>query len=259
MNQAMSNMNTIHSTPKADKTNALVTGLLFLLAAITSIAALKLYEPILFSPQYLLQGAANAHQIHLAALLELLTVATVAGTGIMLYPYLRRFNESLGLGYLCFRLLEAILILVGVVSVLALLTLSQSFAHAAAPDAAAYQTSGTILKAIHDWTFMLGPNFMLGINTFLYSLVFYHSGLVPRKIALMGLAGSIFIFIASLLEMFGIIAQLSVWGMLLALPVFAYEMTLAVWLLIKGFNPEALSTRQTGTKSLQESESLLEY
>ncbi|GAB3168383.1 hypothetical protein GCM10027291_16920 [Telluribacter humicola] len=255
----MSHMNTIHSDLKADKTNALVTGFLFLSAAITSIAALKLYEPILFSPQYLLQSATHAHQITLAALLELLTVATVAGTGIMLYPYLRQFNESMGLGYLCFRLLEAILILVGVVSVLALLTLSQLYSQSAAPDAAAYETSGSILKAIHDWTFMLGPNFMLGINTFLYSLVFYQSRLIPRKIALMGLAGAVFIFIASLLEMFGLIVQLSVWGMLLALPVFAYEMTLAVWLLIKGFNPEALSVSRTNPQSIQKRQPSLEY
>jgi Domain of unknown function (DUF4386) len=87
---------------------------------------------------------------------------------------------------------------------------------------------------------MLGPNFMLGINTFMYSYVFYQSNLIPRKISVIGLFGAVMIFIASLLELFGIIRQLSLAGVLLAIPIFVYEMTLAIWLIIKGFNHEVL-------------------
>ncbi|MDQ4140166.1 MAG: DUF4386 domain-containing protein [Bacteroidota bacterium] len=219
----MRNMNTLQSNKEKDKTNATVTGIFYLAAALTSMAALKLYEPILYHPDYLIRGAENKHQIILGAFLELVTVGTVAGTAIMLYPYVRKYNESLGLGYLCFRMLEAILILVGIVSVLSLLTLSQVYTTAVAPNLAAYQTNGSVLKAIHEWTFMLGPNFMLGINTFLYSLIFYRSKLIPRKLSLLGLAGAVSIFMAALFEMFGIILQISVWGVLFALPVFAYE------------------------------------
>ncbi|MDF2681572.1 MAG: hypothetical protein K0R47_2762, partial [Brevibacillus sp.] len=106
------------------------------------------------------------------------------------------------LGYVCFRLLEAVVISVGIISVLSLLTLSQEFVEAAAPNAAYYQTSGTLLKAIHDWTFLLGPNFLLGVNTMLYSYLLYQSKLVPR----------------------------------VPIPVATYEMILAVWLIVKGFN-----------------------
>jgi hypothetical protein len=205
--------------------------------------ALKLYEPILFQPEYLIQGVQNVHRITLGAFFELVVVCAVAGTGIMLYPYLRRFNERMALGYVCFRMLEAILILIGAVSVLSLLALSQAYSMTVTPDIVTYQANGFILKAIHDWTFMLGPNFMLGINTFLYSYVFYQSRLIPGKIALMGLAGAILIFVAALLEMFGVIQQISVWGVLFAIPIFVYEMTLAFWLIFKGFNPEVLSFR----------------
>jgi hypothetical protein len=239
----LGNMNTLYFSEQKDKTNAFVTGVFYLTAAVTSIVALKLYEPILNNPHYLIQSHEYTQQIILGAFLELVTVGTVAGTAIMLYPYLRKFNESMGLGYLCFRMLEAILILVGVISVLSLLTLSQTYTNAVAPDVAAYQTNGLILKSIHDWTFMLGPNFMLGINTFLYSLVFYYSKLVPRKLSLLGLAGAVLIFIAALLEMSGIILQISAWGVLFALPVFAFEMILAIWLITKGFNPDALSEK----------------
>lgn len=132
--------------------------------------------------------------------------------------------------------------MIGVISVLSLLTLSQEFVAAGAPDVATFQTSGTILKAIHEWTFMLGPNFMLGINTLMYSYIFYKTKLVPKFIPILGMTGAAFVFICALLVMFDIIEQVSVWGGLLALPVAANEMTLAVWLIMKGFNSSALAS-----------------
>ncbi len=233
-------MNSVHSGTSKDKTNALITGIYYLVAAVAAMMALKFYEPLLYHPQWLLQGHESTPQIILGVFLELVTVGTVAGTAIMLYPYLRKFNESMALGYLCFRILEAILILIGILSVLSLLTLSKTYSHAVTPDVAMYQTSGSMLKAIHDWTFILGPNFMLGINTVLYSLIFYRSKLIPRRIALMGLIGAVLIWIASILEICGIIEQVSIEGFLFAIPVFAYEMTLAIWLILKGFNLNTL-------------------
>jgi hypothetical protein len=234
-------MNPIYSVEIKERTNARIAGLFYLVAAAASIIALNLYKPILFNPDYLLQGAKNANQIIFGAFLELLSVGTVAGTAIMLFPYLRKFNESLSLAYFCFRFIEAILILIGVVSVLSLRTLSQAYSNAVSPGMATYQTTGSLLKSVHDWTFILGPNFILGINTFIYSFIFYQTKLIPRKISVIGLAGAILIFIASLLEMFGIFPQLSVWGALFAIPVFVYEMVLAIWLIIKGFNLKYLT------------------
>lgn len=141
----------IKSSPKgADKTNAVITGLFFIAATVSAIIGLKLYDPILIHTDYLANGAKNSVQIIFGALSELVLVCTAAGTGIMLFPYLRKFNERLGLGYITFRLLEAILILIGIVSVLALLTLSHSYTNEASPAVNAFQTAGTILKAIHD-------------------------------------------------------------------------------------------------------------
>lgn len=79
---------------------------------------------------------------------------------------------------------------------------------------------GATLKGFHDWTLVLGPNFMLGINTFLYSYVFFVSGLVPKPIALPGLTAATLIFLVSLLELFRVVQQVSVAG----------------WLIRKGFN-----------------------
>jgi Domain of unknown function (DUF4386) len=110
---------------------------------------------------------------------------------------------------------------------------------ASGTDPSSFRASGIALLAVHDWTFLLGPNFMLGINTLMYSSVFYGSGLVPRPLAVLGLIGATLIFICALLVLFGVIAQISVWGALLAVPVAVYEMSLAVWLIVKGFNSSA--------------------
>jgi hypothetical protein len=123
---------------------------------------------------------------------------------------------------------------------LSLLTLSQEFVAAAAPNASAFQASGSLLLAVHDWTFVLGPNLMLGVNTMMCSYLLYKSRLVPRFIAVWGLTGATLVFIAGLLELFGVILQVSVWGMLLAMPIASYEMILAVWLIVKGFNSSAI-------------------
>jgi hypothetical protein len=218
------------------KIDAIVTGVFFIVAAITAIIGLRLYDPVLNNSDYLVRGVSYSTQIVAGAVSELVLACTAAGTGMMLYPYLRKFNESLALGYLGFRLLEVVFILIGLVSVLALLKLSQLYTSAPSPDTANFETIGEILKAIHDFTFILGPNFMLGINTFIYSYVFYQLELVPRKLAAIGMLGAICIFIASILEIFGIILQLSIWGGLLAIPIFAFEIFLAFWLILKGFN-----------------------
>lgn len=225
-----------------NKKSALIVGVLFILAAVTSIIGLILYDPILNGPDYLTKGSEHANQVILGALMELILVVSAVGTATTMFPFLRKYNETVALWHVCFRFLEAIIITVGVISVLSLLTLSREFVAAGAPDTASFQTSGIVLKALHDWTFLLGPNFMLGINTMMYSYIFYKSKLVPRFIPILGMTGSALVFLAALLEMFGVIPQISVTGALLCLPVAANEMILAVWLIVKGFNESALAS-----------------
>ncbi|MGG7620729.1 DUF4386 domain-containing protein [Bacillus coreaensis] len=222
---------------RADK----LVGVLFILAAVSAVAGVMLYDPILNGSDYLINGSKHANRVIWGALMELILVVSVVGTATTMFPILRRYNETIALWHVCFRFLEAIVITIGVISVLSLLTLSHTFVASGVPDAAAFQTSGTVLKAIHEWTFMLGPNFMLGINTMMYSYIFYKTKLVPRFIPILGMTGAALVFICALLVMFDIIEQVSVWGGLLALPVAANEMILAVWLILKGFNSSVTS------------------
>src|SRR3954468_5699790 len=233
----------------SNKKAAKIVGVLFLLAAVTAVIGLNLYNPILNDPDYLIKGTEHANQVILGALMELILVATAIGTATTMFPFLRKYNETIALWHVCFRFLEAIIITVGVISVLSLLTLSREFVAAGAPDPDSFQASGIVLKAIHDWTFMLGPLFMLGINTMMYSYIFYKSKLVPRFIPILGMTGATLIFICALLVMFGVIQQVSVWGAILALPIFANEMILAVWLIAKGFNESALASMSAKKKA----------
>ena len=219
-----------------------IIGVLFILAAITAIIGLILYNPILMDDNYLINGSKHANQVILGALLELILVISVVGTSTTMFPILRKYNETIALWHVCFRFLEAVIITVGIISVLSLLTLSQEFVTVTTPNIVSFEVSGTVLKAIHDWTFLLGPNFMLGINTMMYSYIFYKSKLLPRFIPILGMIGSTLVFLAASLEMFGVISQISTWGFMLSLPIFANEMILAVWLIVKGFNVSALNS-----------------
>jgi len=226
----------------SNKKAAKIVGVLFILAAVTAIIGLLLYDPILNGPDYLIKGSQHANQVILGAVLELILVVSAIGTSTTMFPFLRKYNETIALWHVCFRFLEAIIITVGVISVLSLLTLSQEFVAGGATNAASFLASGIVLKAVHDWTFLLGPNIMLGINTIMYSYIFYKSKLVPRFISILGMTGATLVFIAGLLEMFGVIPQVSVLGGILSLPVAANEMILAGWLIVKGFSESALAT-----------------
>lgn len=224
---------------------ATTVGVLFILATVSAIAGLVLYQPILNGPDYLLNGFANQNQVILGVTMELILVVTAIGTAVGLFPILRKYNESIALGYLSFRFLEAVAIMVGIVAVLSLLTLSREFVTAAAPVASVYQVTGTALKAVKDWTFLFGPHLFLGVNTVMYSYLLYKSKLVPRWLAVWGLTGSTVIFIVALFEIFGAIQP--AWVFPLAMPIAVFEMVLAGWLIFKGFNSSAIAERITST------------
>jgi hypothetical protein len=115
-------------------------------------------------------------------------------------------------------------------------TLHLQWSREANPDASAYLVAGKLLVAFRNWTFLYGPNVFLGPSTLMTSYLLYKSKLVPRFISVLGMAGGALIFCGGLLVTLGLFEQISVWGALLAVPVFAYEMILALWLITRGFS-----------------------
>ncbi len=220
----------------SNRNRANLTGVLFIVASVASITGLFLYHPVLHDPGYIIKGAGDETQVLWGAFFEIITAIAVIGTPIALFPILKKYNESIALSCIIFRLLEATIIIIGIMSLLTIVTLNHKFTNELHSDSASYLISGKLLVAIHDWTFLFGPNLALGPSTFMTGYLLYTSKLVPRFISVLGLIGGLLIFACAILVLFGAFLQISFWGGLFAVPVFFYEMSLAIWLLVKGFN-----------------------
>jgi hypothetical protein len=228
--------------------SALVTGVLFIVTFITSIPALGLYGPVLNDSHYVL-GAGADTRIFVGAFLEVLLIVSGIGTAVAIFPVIKRQNEGLALGYVAARIVESTIIAVGVISLLAVVTMRRDFAGGGA-DAATFVIAGKSLVALHKWTFLLGPGYCAGIeNGLLLGYLMYRSGLVPRPIAVLGLIGGTLAFTAGTLELFQVFPQVSGSAFILTFPEALFEAALGIWLTFKGFRPTPITaaiTRDAG-------------
>ena len=223
---------------------SLVTGVFFILTFISAIAGGILYAPVLNDPDYVL-GAGAGTRVQWGAFCEVILAITNIGTAVALFSIVKRQNEGFALGYVATRVLESTIIVVGMISVLSVVTLRQEFAGAAGADAASLTTAGQSLVAIHDWTFLFGPDFCSGIgNGILLGYLMYTSGLVPRRMALLGVIGGPLAVLSAILTLLGLIEQTSALDVLLTLPEIAWELSLGIWLIVKGFNSSAVARLQ---------------
>ena len=226
-----------------NRRTALVTGVLFIITFVTAISAVLLfYPPVLDDTRYVL-GAGADTRVALGALLEVLLIIANVGTAVALFPILKRQHEALSLGYVTARLVECTFIAVGVVSLLAVVTLRQDFAGAAGGDPSTFVTVGKSLVAIHDWTFLLGPGFVVGVgNGLILGWLMYRSGLVPRGMALLGLIGGPLICASGIGVLLGVFEPGSGPQVIATVPEFFWELSLGIWLIAKGFRPSPITT-----------------
>ncbi|MGE5408138.1 MAG: DUF4386 domain-containing protein [Syntrophothermus sp.] len=224
----------------SNRRTALVAGVLFIATFVTAIAAVLLYEPVLDDPGYVL-GAGADTRVALGAVFELLLIVANIGTAVVLYPVLRRQNESAALGYVAARIVECTFIAVGIVSLLAVLTLRQDAT--AAPGT--LELAGESLVAVHDWTFVLGPGFVVGIgNGLLLGYLMYSSGLVPRRMAMLGLIGGPLVCASGIAVALGAIDEGSAAQGIATIPEIAWEASLGIYLTFKGFKPSPILAQE---------------
>jgi hypothetical protein len=235
---------------------ALVTGVLFIITFIASIpAAFVFYAPVLDDPNYIVGAAGADTLVSLGALLGFIVVIANIGTAVVLFLIVKRQNEAVALGYVTSRVLESAIIMVGVFSLLTVVSLRsgqdpalplEDFAGTAAgADAASLVSLGSSLVALHDWTFLFGPGILAGVgNGMLLGYLMYRSGLVPRRMAMLGLIGGPVLVAAAVAILFGVIEAGSVWQIIATLPEFLWELSLGIWLIVKGFNPSAIARLQ---------------
>ena len=221
---------------------ARVTGVLFVITFIASIPpVLFLYVPLLDDPRYILGGGAADNGLALGALLELILIVANIGTAVVLYPVVKRVSEILALGFVTARVMESVFIAVGVLSVLSMVTLRQEAA--AGADAGSLVAVGNSLVALHDWTFLLGPGFVVGVgNGLILGYLMYTSRLIPRGLAMLGLIAGPVLLARFVGILFGVFEPTSTLGSLMVLPEFIWELAFGIWLTVRRFNPSALAS-----------------
>jgi hypothetical protein len=227
---------------------AFVAGVFYLITFI-SIPTLALYGPVKNHRDWILSSGSHTG-VAVGALLEVIVALAGIGTAVTLYPVVKRQNEGAALGFAAARVLEAAMIFTGVISLLSLVTLRQDLGGAAGANATALVTIGASHVAVYNWTFLLSQTLMPGINALLLGSLMYRARLVPRVIPLMGLIGGPLLIIAVFATLFEQHSSLTGLAGLPVIPVAAWEFSLGVWLVVKGFKPPPITTDVTAATPL---------
>lgn len=228
----------------ADRT-ARLAGFLFIVTFVSAIAAVILYAPVLTDPQYV-TGRGDDVRILLGVVCEIVLVISNLGTAVVLYPVLRRHHEAAAIGFVVARVMECVMIVVGILSVLTVVGLRRAAEDSG--DGAAYVEVARALVVLHDWTFLLGPGFVVGIgNGLLLGFLMYRSRLVPRPLAIVALVGGPLMSLSGIAVLFGAYGQTSVISGVFTLPEIVWEASLGIYLLAVGFRraPAAVVAEST--------------
>ena len=217
---------------------ALVAGIFYLITFV-SIPTLALYGPVKNHRDWIL-GTGGHTGVLVGGFLEVIVALAGIGTAITLYPVVKRQNEGFALGFVASRVIEAGLIFTGVLSLLSLVTLRQDLGGA---NAASLVTTAASHVATYKWTFVLGQNLMPGVNALLLGTLLYRSRLVPRAIPMLGLIAGPLLIASVIATIFGGIKLGS--PILAGLPVAAWEFSLGVWLVVKGFKSSPMTAEMT--------------
>ena len=229
----------------ASRNFAIAAGVLYLVTHVSTVGSQILYVPVLNNASYILGSGADT-RVLAGALLEVILALAVVGTAVALYPVVRRQNEGIAMGYVGLRTLEAGIIAVGVAPLLAVVTLRQQSAVSAAADGTTLVTLGSALVALNTWTAVIGQGLICGVNTVLLAYLLYRSSLVPRFIPTLGLIGGPLVFAYNTAALFGI--EPPAWVGLAVIPIFAWELSLALRLISKGINTSARAAERVGAE-----------
>lgn len=224
-----------------NRKTAIIVGVLYLIGTVAGILSLVFTGPVLEGPDYLTQVSTNPNPIVIGSLFVLTMGLVLAMVPVMMFPILKRVNETLAVGYVVFRgALEGVTYLAFVIGWLSLPLIGQGYVKAIAADAFYFQSLGDLILEAHDQIGHVATIvFILGALMFYYLL--YRSKLVPRWLSGWGLLAAIPYFISGVLGLFALLSQMSTAQLVMVLPLAVQEMVLAAWLIVKGFNPSAIT------------------
>jgi Domain of unknown function (DUF4386) len=227
-----------------DRRTALYAGLWFIGTFVFAIPGGILHLPLVDEPNYVVEAGSDT-LVALGSFLEILTGIAGIATAVVLYRILRRASESVALGYVTLRTVEAVIIIVGLISLMAVVTLRQGFAEATGADPALYVTVAKGLVAIHSWTAVLGPAYCAGFgNGILLGYLMFRSGLVPRPWAMFGMAAGTLACASATAVLFGVFERDTVPSAILIFPEIIWEAFLGIYMTFKGFRPSPILTER---------------
>ena len=221
------------------KRTARIVGALFLIAMVTSLVGGVWLESLLTAPDSLATISGQETQVLLGVLLELVNCIAVVGIAAALFPLMKRHNEALAAGYLGTRVIEAVILSVAAIGPPLIVTLSQEYLAAGAPDAAYFQTASTLVMAARGYLASLLTPIFFSLAALLLYYFLYQTRLVPRFIPIWGFIAVVSLLTWNMLEAFGFSISA---GMVFALPMILNEIFLGLWLLVKGFSSSAISS-----------------
>ena len=215
---------------------ALIFGVLYVLTFVFSIVGLLLYNPVLH-PADFMAGSADETRVRVGAFCEVLLIAANIGTAVVVFPILKRQSEMLSLGYVTARIAESTFIAIGIVCILAVVKLRED----GGADPGSLLADAKTLIAVRDWTFVLGPGFVVGVgNGLILGYLMYRSGLVPRGLAMLGLIGGPLICITGMLVVLDVIEKGGAVQSIATAPEFVWELSLGIYTVVKGFRPSPI-------------------
>ena len=220
---------------------AITAGILLIIGMITGMLSIA---PAIDSPDYLNEASANAIQVQLSAFFQFIMAIVYFGVAITLYPFLKKYNEKLALGFLSFRIIATVFILVGVIILLLLLSVSQDYVISGATDSQYFKLIGALLYAGRDLANHVVMIITLNIGWIMLFILLIQSRLLPLWLSSWGLVGATLTILASLLILFNSIKVITPIYIILNLPMAVQELTLAIWLIIKGFNSSVITSNK---------------
>ena len=229
-----------------NRKNALGAGILFVIADIAGFLTFAFLGSV-NNPDYLIKAFENRNQVVMGALLVVIMELACSGIAIWLYPVLKKHNEALALWSVGLRIIEVILWFVSVIGLLALIPLSQEFIKAGTPDASYFQTLGTLIQTVRAWTSDVLAISAWGLGALLYNYIFFQTKLIPRWLSGWSIVTILLHLASCLLVIFAIIGPSSPMQVFLLVPSGLLELVLAVWLIVKGFNPSAIASLSAKT------------
>jgi hypothetical protein len=212
-------------------------GIWFVLTWVFAIAARALFDPAYNDPDFIL-GVGSDFRVQLGAVFEFLLLIANIATAVVLYPIVKRQSRIGALGYVTARIMESAFLMVGLLSLVSLVALRQDLSGATGADAAALEATGRALVSVYEYGFLFGPGLVVGFgNGLILGWLMYRSGLVPRRLAMVGLIGGPCLIVAFVLVLFGVIETGSSGQALLSFPEMVWEAGLPIYCLWKGFKP----------------------